>query len=722
MRKCRHLTLGVFIVLAFMLAACGQNGNEGSGDTVPMSQQGGDPTSAADAGLSISESKGFKAEVLSYIRVQLSWSEDSGAQGYQIDAGVGDDVFFPLATLDSSATSYEHFLAPEAAEITYRLTAVGTNDVRTVTVTTPAAVPNPVFVQATMEVAEFGFSSQGPGGFDPSTFDPATFDPSTMDPSAFLPEGFDPENMDLSQLMQPVSVSQEIGPAGGEISVTGKNGVVYTLSIPAGAISEDELFTLSPVANIEGIPFSGGFLGGVQIDPRDIEFDVPALLTFEIPQTEEPQPDTFNIAFGYGNVGEVNPGEEFYLEPILSNEDGLSGIIGHGGKLASSSAQGWSTGRYVVKVKTTGPRGATRGTAREIRTVVESTPSSTEYIRFNERLAASQTQTANASLQLDMYNNLRNMRLTDELGGTVNVSELLLSQDMADSMDSVGEFPYEETYDLLVEMTYRLLKAHKPGCGTQEEAEIMVLGGRLVNSGGGTSFRSDLRQRFIDHYGEEGKQLLDEVDKALKYCNFEISIKSEITRDERGLGLGYEIRSEVMASVYIPPAGKPFGKLFWVSPRGTGVIRLSSYRMKIQYKDFQINQENRYEICTGKMNTLEGSSLGLRFEVEFWGNTNGIARFTLTDYVLAGQQRNPKIECIDKADGHKSGGSGFSTQGGDMWGTLFFSVHRDPRELEVRMVQEEQFWEYVNEGPDRDHILGLPVTESSSIGIVHAPK
>ncbi|TFH34026.1 MAG: hypothetical protein E4G99_10340, partial [Anaerolineales bacterium] len=528
----RHLVLGLFLTLAFVLAACGQGGSESSGDTVPTSQQGGDPTSAADAGLSISESNGFKAEALSYIRVQLSWSEDSGAQGYQIDAGVGDDVFFPLATLDSSATSYEHFLAPEAAAITYRLTAVGTNDVRTVTVTTPAAVPNPVFVQATMEVAEFGFSSQGPGGFDPSTFDPGTFDPSTMDLRAFLPEGFDPENMDLSQLMQPVSVSQETGPAGGEISVTGKNGVVYTLSIPAGAISEDVLFTLSPVANIEGIPFSGGFLGGVQIDPRGIEFDVPALLTFEIPQTEEPQPDTFNIAFGYGNVGEVNLGEEFYLEPILINEDGLSEVIGHGGKLASSSAQGLSTSRFVVKVKTTGSRGATRGTAREFRMVVESTPSSTEYIRFNERIAASQTLVANASLQLDLYNKLTNMRLRDKLGGAVNVSDLLIAQDMADSMDRVGELLFKETIDLLTEMSYRLLKARKPGCDTKEEAEIMVLGGRLVNPPrGGLDFKIALRDDFIKRYGEEGKQLLDEVDKALRRCTYEIQIGSQITRD-----------------------------------------------------------------------------------------------------------------------------------------------------------------------------------------------
>ena len=719
----RHLALGLFLILAFVLAACGQGGSEGSSDTVPTSQQGGDQTSAANAGLSVSESKGFKAEALSYIRVQLSWSEVSGAQGYQIDAGVGDEVFFPLATLDSSATSYEHFLAPEAAEITYRLAAVGTDDVRTVTVTTPAAVPNPVFVQATMEVAEFGFSSQGPGGFDPSTFDPATFDPSTMDPSAFLPEGFDPENMDLSQLMQPVSVSQEIGPAGGEVSVTGKNGVVYTLSIPAGAISEDVLFTLSPVANIERIPFSGGFLGGVQIDPREYEFDIPALLTFEIPLTEEPQPDTFNIAFGYGNVGEVNLGEEFYLEPILSNEEALSGVIGHGGKLASSAAQGWRTSRYVVPVKTTGRRGATRGTAREIRIVVESTPRSTEYIRFNERIAASQTQTANASLQLDLYNRLTDMRLKNELGGAVNVSDLLIAQDMADSMDRVGELLFKETIDLLTEMSYRLLKDHKPGCETKEEVEIMVLGGRLVHPPrGGLDFKIALRDAFIKRYGEEGKQLLDEVDKALKSCAFEISSKSVITRDERGLNLGYEMRSEVMASVEIPP-GLKGGDLHWISPMGKGVIRLVSHHMKIKYLDFQINRENQYEICTGKMDTLEGSSLGLQFEVNFYRSPiNGIAYFLLTDYVLTGQQRHPTIECIDKDDDEKSGGSGSSTQGGDMWGTLFFSVHRDPRE--IKLTYSETYGGYVAVwvGPARDYILGVPVTETSDIVIRHAPK
>ena len=157
--------ISVILLSSLLLGACASATDENAGnpENPPDNISVDDSSTPANLALDSDESEGFKAEALSYIRVQLSWSDDPGAQGYQIDAGVGDDVFFPLATLDSSATSYEHFLAPEAAAITYRLTAVGTNDVRTVTVTTPAAVPNPVFVQATMEVAEFGFSSQGPG-------------------------------------------------------------------------------------------------------------------------------------------------------------------------------------------------------------------------------------------------------------------------------------------------------------------------------------------------------------------------------------------------------------------------------------------------------------------------------------------------------------------------------------------------------------------------------
>ena len=198
------------------------------------------------------------------------------------------------------------------------------------------------------------------GGFDPSTFDPSTFDPSTIDLSALLPEGFDPENPDPSLLLpQPVEVSQVIGTAGGEISVTGGNGVVYTLAIPGGALLEDVLITLSPVENIEGIPFSGGFLAGVLIGPRELEFEVPALLTFILPEGTETPAESEHIAFGYENMG-----EDFHLEPVARNADELAARMGGGTKLASPEEQVSSVTIYMP-VKKTGGRGATSGSARE---------------------------------------------------------------------------------------------------------------------------------------------------------------------------------------------------------------------------------------------------------------------------------------------------------------------------------------------------------------------
>lgn len=146
-----------------------------------------------------------------------------------------------------------------------------------------------------------------PEGYDPSAFDTSALDSSAFDLSVLLPEEFDPENPDPTLLApQSISTSGEIGPEGGDISVTGKNGVTYTLSVPPGALPSAQWITLTPVANIDGLPFSGGFVGAVHIDPRGIEFSVPALLAIDVPQSEEPLPGAIDIAFGYENMGGTN--------------------------------------------------------------------------------------------------------------------------------------------------------------------------------------------------------------------------------------------------------------------------------------------------------------------------------------------------------------------------------------------------------------------------------
>lgn len=720
--------LSFVLILSTLLAACSSGGQEESpidlsgsnlGDTTSSAGQDGGAGSSQPTGPAIDESNGFRAEAVSYIEVMLTWTEDSGAQGYQLDVVFEDDDLFPLATLDPSILSYDHFLAPEASEITYRLTGIGTDSVRTVTVVTPAPIPTSIKVEVTMEMSGFGSSPEDLGGFDPSTFDPSTFDPSTLDLSALMPDGFDPENPDFSQLMpQPVSVTQEVGPAGGEITITGQNGVIYTLSIPPEALTYDVEITLSPVANIEGIPFSGGFLGGVHIEPRELEFEIPALLTFEIPQEQAPPAGSIDIAFGYEGMG-----EDFHLEPTVRNVEELVAVHHSDSKLASLLAQ-ITTTTSATRVRRAGARGMTRGTAVEIRNHVQTTPPSTGFSRFSDRITASNTQVSDASLQLDFYNTLKKLDLLDK-EGNLDVSDLLIAEDLAEKMDGASKTPFNESLELLVDLTHRLLVLYKPGCSSYEEVQAMVAGGRLVESGPGSSFHSGLRQRFLEKYGEEGRQLLEKVAKALRECRFELMIISTMTKDERPLNLGWTILSEVKVTVLIPPVGST-GELHWRSPYGKGVVRLVSHRLKITYDYFHMRQESIYEKCTGKMNTLFGSSIQMHFGMAFRNNqTNagGIHAFVLTDYITAGQQRGATLTCIDKVDGSKHAAGGSTLSGsGDLWATIFFGVHRNPREIVIFEMAPGLYQFNSNPVNTRDQIVNVPVTDETLFEILHKPK
>jgi hypothetical protein len=59
----------------------------------------------------------------------------------------------------------------------------------------------------------------------------------------------------------------EIGPSGGEVVLTDPNGVTYTLAFPVDAVHEPTGITLVPIESVNGLPFAGGLLAGVQIHP-----------------------------------------------------------------------------------------------------------------------------------------------------------------------------------------------------------------------------------------------------------------------------------------------------------------------------------------------------------------------------------------------------------------------------------------------------------------------
>ncbi len=135
---------------------------------------------------------------------------------------------------------------------------------------------------------------------------------------------------------QPVRVKPDLDTAdqvyalvpekGGEISLTLANGLAFTLTIPEGALLSDQEVTMTPIRSLEGMPYSGGLVAGVTLEPDGTTLLKPATLKIQVPKGTDP-----NKLLGFGFHGQ---GEGFYLD--LSNVDGETATLqivsfsGHG--------------------------------------------------------------------------------------------------------------------------------------------------------------------------------------------------------------------------------------------------------------------------------------------------------------------------------------------------------------------------------------------------------
>jgi hypothetical protein len=68
------------------------------------------------------------------------------------------------------------------------------------------------------------------------------------------------------------AASASIGIAGGTVTATGSNGVRYTLVVLPGALAQATRITMTPVSAHQGLPLSGGFAAGVQLEPAGLHF------------------------------------------------------------------------------------------------------------------------------------------------------------------------------------------------------------------------------------------------------------------------------------------------------------------------------------------------------------------------------------------------------------------------------------------------------------------
>jgi hypothetical protein len=70
-----------------------------------------------------------------------------------------------------------------------------------------------------------------------------------------------------------------IGPEGGSVSATSGAGTAFRLDVPAGALPAPIEIAMTPISAIDGLPYSGGLTGAVQLEPSGLVLVKPAMLT-----------------------------------------------------------------------------------------------------------------------------------------------------------------------------------------------------------------------------------------------------------------------------------------------------------------------------------------------------------------------------------------------------------------------------------------------------------
>ncbi|MEX2162524.1 MAG: hypothetical protein WD751_11530 [Anaerolineales bacterium] len=147
------------------------------------------------------------------------------------------------------------------------------------------------------------------------------------------PGASEPNPLNVSVILDDdLAASAVISAAGGSLSAQAADGAKFTLVLPEGALQGDETITLTPLSGVEGLPFSGGVVGGVQLAPEGLRLLQPATLTIESPDTTAAE-GFETVAFGYHEDG-----QGVYLNPSTIEGNVLTLEIWHFSGAAAAQA------------------------------------------------------------------------------------------------------------------------------------------------------------------------------------------------------------------------------------------------------------------------------------------------------------------------------------------------------------------------------------------------
>ncbi len=621
----------------------------------------------------IQTGKDFRAAATAEGSVLLDWEPVNGAEQYLVELQIGGDEFIPLGLFSADITSFEDVNLPPDTEFTYRLTVLSGGSQgksQMIAVTTPAVPAAPI--QVTLEF------DQTPAAFDTSQFSAEGFDPSSIDPSFYEnlfptdesgepitdgPGAFDPSMF----MPQPVESYAVIGSAGGDVSVTGSNGVVYTLSIPPNALRMEVPITLLPISNIPDLPLSGGVGAAIFIEPEYLVFDVPATLTMTPPSgssnlTTSPSDIVTGFAF-------ESEGKEFHLYPRLLESPQASVNL----RMAKPAAIAQQAGPLAeiarLQLEKAGGFGVGSGSAQEIKKVSKK-QSLKSRNRTASQAAVAQIEELTPLLPIEELTPLSN--LPPEAYSLARMGEAILqkanrSNDWGKFMETLEDFrvymnsggdKYNEglnakILEKLLQKAKALLDKNKGECLTPDDFKAQDLVERLSNPK--DKFSKLLSGLFKEKYGQK---LLDDLAYGMKTCRFELDLKSALTFDSGGstmhvsnefqklpLQLSYldgeiylwgssKMIFETRVTGPCPVTIKQYDSLYFVVEKLTPVFegqRLSDLVME----RYRVQGWKQMKSGSGKGGEC-GKVLQLQGGGDFWTGLFSIARISLDSMSLTG--------------------------------------------------------------------------------------
>src|SRR4051794_8891497 len=159
--------------------------------------------------------------------------------------------------------------------------------------------------------------------------------------------GAAPTGLGIRQAAKPVNVSPRLDGAnassspvsmsGGYAFAFGADGTTYTLVVPDGALTHDAEITMTPLAGVDSLPFSGGLVAGVQIDTDRLQLAKPAQL---IIQRDGLAPSPSQVAFGFHDGGEGLFVTPFGQRPAGYPDSAIAIPVLHGGGWGIANAAG----------------------------------------------------------------------------------------------------------------------------------------------------------------------------------------------------------------------------------------------------------------------------------------------------------------------------------------------------------------------------------------------